>query len=227
MLGRIANFDDLDPLRAEPGVEIVFVPPGKPLPADAGLVVIPGSKSTIADLAYFRENGWDRDLAAHRRRGGYIAGLCGGYQMLGRRVADPDGVEGDATEAEGLGMLDVVTVMAAHKTVRHTAAGSVRFDTPLEGYEIHMGRTEGPDCVRPVALIDGTGEGATSPDGKVFGTYIHGLFGSDAFRRKFLESLGVRASGIDYRAVVENALDGIADALEEHLDCNALLAAAR
>jgi adenosylcobyric acid synthase len=227
MLGRIANFDDLDPLRAEPGVDIVFVPPGSPLPADAGLVVIPGSKSTIADLAHFRENGWDRDLAAHRRRGGHIVGLCGGYQMLGHRVSDPDGVEGAATEAEGLGMLDVETVMAARKTVRNTKARSVRFDTPLEGYEIHMGETKGPDCLRPVAMIGGSGEGAASPDGKVFGTYLHGLFTADAFRKKFLESLGVRSGGAGYRATVDSALDGIADALEEHLDCDALLAAAR
>ncbi|MDN5926669.1 MAG: cobyric acid synthase [Hyphomicrobiales bacterium] len=227
MLGRIANFDDLDPLRAEPAVEIVFVPPGKPLPADAGLVVIPGSKSTIADLAYFRDNGWDRDLAAHRRRGGHIVGLCGGYQMLGRRVLDPDGVEGSLREVEGLGMLDVETVMARHKTVRNTAARSARFDTPLEGYEIHMGRTKGPDCVYPVAVIDGNGEGATSPDGKVFGTYLHGLFGADAFRRRYLESLGASAGNVNYRSVVEDALDSIAEALEKHLDCDALLAAAR
>jgi adenosylcobyric acid synthase len=227
MLGRIANFDDLDPLRAEPAVEIVFVPPGRPLPADAGLVVIPGSKSTIADLAYFRENGWGRDLAAHRRRGGHIVGLCGGYQMLGRRVLDPDGVEGGVREADGLGMLDVETVMARQKTVRNTVARSARFDTPLEGYEIHMGRTEGPDCLRPVAMVDGAGEGATSPDGKVFGTYLHGLFTADAFRKEFLGSLGIRSAGADYRAIVESALDGIADGLEEHLDCEALLAAAR
>ncbi|MGN6764102.1 MAG: cobyric acid synthase [Rhizobiaceae bacterium] len=227
MLGRIANFDDLDPLRAEPGIEVVFVPPGKRLPADAGLVVIPGSKSTIADLAHFRANGWDRDLATHRRRGGHIVGLCGGYQMLGRSVSDPDGIEGAATKAEGLGMLDVDTVMAAQKTVRNTAAQSVRFDTPLEGYEIHMGRTEGADCLRPVALVDGAGEGATSPDGKVFGTYLHGLFTADAFRKEFLESLGAHHGGIDYRAAVENALDSIADTLEAQLDCDALLAAAR
>ncbi|WP_311032534.1 cobyric acid synthase [Mesorhizobium koreense] len=227
MLGRIANFDDLDPFRAEPDVEVVFVPPGKRLPVDAGLVVIPGSKSTIADLAYFRENGWDRDLAAHRRRGGHIVGLCGGYQMLGRRVLDPDGVEGAVREADGLGLLDVETVMAPQKTVRNIAARSARFDTPIEGYEIHMGETDGGDRVRPVAIVDGNGEGATSPDGKVLGTYLHGLFTADAFRKKFLESLGIRSGDLDYRAAVENALDGVADGLEAHLDCNALLAAAR
>jgi adenosylcobyric acid synthase len=179
------------------------------------------------DFAHFRANGWDHDLAAHRRRGGHIVGLCGGYQMLGRSVSDPDGVEGAASKAEGLGMLDVETVMEPWKTVRNIAAYSARFDTPLDGYEIHMGRTKGPDCLRPVALIEGNGEGATSPDGKVFGTYLHGLFTADAFRKEFLESLGIQAGGVDYRAAVESALDGIADALEAHLDCGALLAAAR
>jgi adenosylcobyric acid synthase len=227
MLGRIANFDDLDPLRAEPAVEVEFVPPGRPLPQDARLVVVPGSKSTIADLAHFRANGWDRDLAAHRRRGGHIVGLCGGYQMLGRRVLDPKRIEGMEAEAEGLGLLDVETVMEPEKTVRAVTARSVRFGRPLEGYEIHIGRTTGPDCARPVAAVDGVEEGATSPDGKVFGTYLHGLFGADAFRACFLESLGVAASAAGYRAAVENALDAIAGHLERHLDCDALLAAAR
>jgi adenosylcobyric acid synthase len=227
MLGRIANFDDLDPLRAEPGVEVAFIPPGTPLPADAGLVVIPGSKSTIADLAHFRANGWDRDLAEHRRRGGYVVGLCGGYQMLGRHISDPEGIEGEARAAEGLGLLDVETVMEPQKTVRNTSAWSIRFDTPLEGYEIHLGRTSGPDCLRPVILADGKEEGATSPDGRVFGTYLHGLFGADGFRRRYLESLGVTPGNVNYRSAVESALDGIADALEQHLDCDALLAAAR
>ena len=227
MLSRIANFDDLDPLRAEPGVEVVFVPPGRRLPADAGLVVIPGSKSTIADLMRFRAEGWDADLAAHHARGGHVVGLCGGYQMLGRVVRDPAGVEGTATEAEGLGLLDVETVMAVDKTVRNVSARSVAFDLPLEGYEIHLGRTTGPDCGRPVAMIEGIADGATSADGRVSGTYLHGLFGADAFRGRFLERLGVRGGGVDYRAGVETALDAIAAHLEEHLDCEALFSAAR
>ena len=227
MLGRIANFDDLDPLRVEPQVEVVFVPPGQPLPADAGLVVIPGSKSTIADLLAFRENGWDRDLAAHRRRGGHVVGICGGYQMLGRVVRDPHGIEGSVKEAEGLGLLDVETVMEPEKTVRNSVARSVHFDTPLEGYEIHLGATAGPDCLRPVAVIDNADDGATSVDGKVFGTYLHGLFGADAFRARFLESLGIKGAGIDYRGEVERALDEIAAHLEAHLDVDAIFAAAR
>jgi adenosylcobyric acid synthase len=227
ILSRIANFDDLDPLKAEPQVEVVFVPPGNPLPRDAGLVVLPGSKSTIADLMDFRRNGWDSDLAEHRRRGGHVVGICGGYQMLGRVVRDPHGIEGNVTETDGLGLLDVETVMEPEKTVRNVEARSAVHDLTLEGYEIHLGRTSGPDCLRPVAVIDGVEDGATSPDGKVFGTYLHGLFGADAFRREFLGGLGVRGGGIDYRAQVEGALDGLAAHLERHLNCDAIFAAAR
>ncbi|MCA0025587.1 MULTISPECIES: cobyric acid synthase [unclassified Mesorhizobium] len=227
MLGRIANFDDLDPLKAEPQVEVVFVPPGKPLPQDAGLVVIPGSKSTIGDLLKFRENGWDRDLLAHRRRGGHVVGICGGFQMLGRIVRDPDGIEGSVTEAEGLGLLDIETVMEPEKTVRNVSARSVPFDLPLEGYEIHLGRTTGPDMLRPSAIINGAEDGAVSADGKVVGTYMHGLFGADAFRGRFLESLGVKGGGIDYRAEVERALDEVAAQLESQLDCDAIFSLAR
>jgi adenosylcobyric acid synthase len=227
MLARIANFDDLDPLRAEPQVEVAFVPPGQSLPADAGLVVIPGSKSTIGDLVEFRQNGWDRDLAQHRRRGGYVVGICGGYQMLGRTVRDPDGIEGRLREAEGLGLLDVETVMEPEKTVRNVAARSLAFDAPLSGYEIHLGRTFGPDCARPATVIDNVPDGASSADGKVFGTYLHGLFSADLFRARFLESLGVRGGGVDYRAEVERALDEIAAELEKHLDCDAIFGLAR
>ncbi|MBX3568550.1 MAG: cobyric acid synthase [Rhizobiaceae bacterium] len=227
MLARIANFDDLDPLKAEPQVEVVFVAPGDRLPHDAGLIVIPGSKSTIGDLIEFRRNGWDADLADHRRRGGHIVGICGGYQMLGRVVRDPHGIEGGVRETEGLGLLDVETVMEPEKTVRNTSARSVRFDLPLDGYEIHLGKTTGADRLRPVSVSNGAEDGATSADGKVFGTYLHGLFTADAFRGRFLESLGVRGGGIDYRAEVERALDEIADHLERHLDCDAIFALAR
>jgi adenosylcobyric acid synthase len=227
MLPRISNFDDLDPLVAEPDVEVSFVRPGERLPADAALVVIPGSKSTIGDLAAFRANGWDRDLADHRRRGGHVVGLCGGYQMLGRVVRDPGSIEGSAREAEGLGLLDVETVMEPEKVVRNVSARSLAFATPLEGYEIHIGRTTGPDAARPPIEIDGAADGASSADGRVFGTYLHGLFGADLFRARFLAGLGVEGGGVDHRAAVEEALDEIAEALEKHLDVDAILAAAR
>jgi adenosylcobyric acid synthase len=226
MLSRIANFDDLDPLRAEPGVAIVFVPPGQRLPADAGLIVIPGSKATIGDLAMLRANGWDADILAHRQRGGRIVGICGGYQMLGRTVRDPHGIEGGG-EAEGLGLLDIDTVLEPEKTVRNVAARSLRFDLPLVGYEIHLGRTTGADTLSPPVHIDGKPDGATSQDGKVWGTYLHGLFAADAFRHRFLHELGVTDAGIDYRAGVEQALDAIAAHLEHHVNIDGLLAVAR
>ena len=226
MLPRIANFDDLDPLRAEPGVKVVFVPPGRRLPEEAVLVVLPGSKSSIADLAALRDNGWDGDLLAHRQRGGRIVGLCGGYQMLGRTIRDPHGIEGGG-EADGLGLLDVETVLEPHKTVRDVYARSVVFDEALSGYEIHLGRTAGPDALRPPVTIGGLPDGAASPDGRVWGTYLHGIFTASGFRARFLEELGVRGGGLDYRAGVERALDLIAGHLEKHLDVDALFATAR
>lgn len=227
VLSRIANFDDLDPLRAEPGIDLVFVRSGERLPADAALVVIPGSKSTIGDLQAFRENGWADDIQRHRASGGNIVGLCGGYQMLGKKVLDPDGIEGSQREADGLGLLDVVTVMEPKKTVRNTVARSAVVDAPVDGYEIHLGRTEGPDCARPAVIIGDRGDGAVSQDGKVFGTYMHGIFGSDSFRHLYLASLGFDGSGVKYRVEVERALDDIASVLEQTVDCGALFTAAR
>ncbi|MFY0733902.1 MULTISPECIES: cobyric acid synthase [Aurantimonas] len=226
LLGRIANFDDLDPLKAEPDVEVVFVRPGDRLPEHAALVLIPGSKSTIGDLAAFRANGWDQDIAAHHARGGHVVGLCGGYQMLGRTVRDPHGIEGPVREAEGLGLLDVETVMEPEKTVRE-ARVTAPDGAPLDGYEIHLGRTAGPDCARPVCLIDGSPDGATSLDGRVFGTYLHGLFGADGWRRSFLARFGLEAAETGYRAGVEAALDAIADELEQLIAVDRLLALAR
>lgn len=223
VLDRIANFDDLDPLGSEPAVELNWVHRGERIPADAGLVIIPGSKSTIGDLQQLKANGWDQDLHLHRRRGGTIVGICGGYQMLGRSISDPDGIEGPAREVDGLGFLDVTTIMEPEKTVRNVTAHSLHFDLPLEGYEIHLGRTAGPDCTRPATRINGIDDGATSADGKVFGTYLHGLFGADDFRTQFLRSMGVVAEPSNYKAGVELALDAIAAQLEQVLDIDALL----
>lgn len=219
----IANFDDLDPLRLDPNVEVAMVPPGSPLPAGAALVVLPGSKATIADLAFLREQGWDIDLIAHRRRGGAVLGLCGGYQMLGRTVADPLGLEGPAGSVAGLGLLAVDTVLGGDKMLRDVRG--VARGAAFEGYEMHLGATIGPDTARAVAHYDdGRHDGATSADGLVAGTYVHGLFGRAAQRRAWLAAAG---DGPDHAASVDAALDAIADALERHLDLDALLAVAR
>ncbi|NBE07880.1 cobyric acid synthase [Paragemmobacter ruber] len=226
-LSRIANFDDLDPLKQEAGVTVDMVLPGQPIPGDATLVIIPGSKSTRGDLAFLRAQGWDIDLAAHRRRGGRIMGICGGYQMLGRSVADPMGIEGPAGETPGLGFLDVDTVMTADKRLTRSSATHCASGLQVSGYEIHIGRTDGPDCARPFALLEGRAEGATSADGRVTGSYLHGLFTDDAFRQAFLADLGAAPSALTYAAGVETTLDTLAAHLESHLDVAALLALAR
>ncbi|MGI9368061.1 MAG: cobyric acid synthase [Ruegeria sp.] len=224
-LERMANFDDLDPLSAEPNVSVEIVPAGRPLPGDADLVLIPGSKSTIGDLAFFRSQGWDIDLYAHVRRGGHVLGLCGGFQMLGKTIADPDGVDGQPGTVEGLGLLDVQTIMDGEKQVKLRAAKSIPQGESVVGYEIHMGRTDGPDCYRAWLDIDGRPAGATNPSGRVRGSYLHGIFSSDAFRARFLAELGV-TSELAYDDGVEQTLDALADHLERYMNLDLLLSLA-
>ncbi len=226
MLSRIANFDDFDPLRAEPEVELGFVPPGRPIPGDADLVILPGTKATLADLAFLRAQGWDIDIAAHVRRGGRVLGVCGGYQMLGRRISDPSGVEGAPGEADGLGLLDVETVLAADKILR-CVGGRLAGGAAFAGYEIHVGRTDGPDTVRPFLFHDdGAPDGAMSADGRVAGVYAHGLFDMASARSALLGDLGARSDGVDQDARVDAALDELAVALEAALDVGRLAAIA-
>ncbi|MDF2371322.1 MAG: cobyric acid synthase [Rhizobiaceae bacterium] len=214
VLDRIANFDDLDPLAADNSVEIVMVHPGDRLPADAGLVIIPGSKSTISDLTSFRSHGWDQDLEAHVRRGGHVMGICGGFQMLGRKVSDPDGIEGNARDVAGLGLLNIETIMESAKTVRNVNAHCLAFGVDVTGYEIHLGKTQGPDCSRPFSRIDGHADGAISPDGRIIGTYLHGVFSNDVFRQRYLQTFGIDGSVANYREDVDQALDRIAKRLD-------------
>jgi adenosylcobyric acid synthase len=218
VLSRIANFDDFDPIAAEPSVELCYVRAGERLPADAALVILPGSKSTIGDLADLRSHGWDQDLLLHRRRGGRIIGICGGYQMLGNSVSDPLGLEGAPQRVAGLALLDIDTEMEPEKTVRNSMAHALEYDVALSGYEIHLGRTTGPDCQRPALTIHGREEGAISADGRVMGTYLHGLFANDAYRAALLRSFGVMDTTENYRDSVERALDDVAMELETVLD---------
>ncbi len=225
-LPRIANFDDLDPLRLESGVSVTFIQPGEPIPADTRLVIIPGSKSTIADLAALRREGWDIDLKAHVRRGGLVLGLCGGYQMLGRMVHDRQGLEGPPTSVEGLGLLQLETELLPDKTLTRVTGTHAGTAAPISGYEIHLGTTEGPDTTRPFAMIGGVPDGATSANGQVMGTYLHGCFGSDAFRSAFLKSLGAQSSALRFDDLIERTLDDLAAHLEAHLDVDRILALA-
>ncbi len=227
VLPRIANFDDLDPLVAEPDVDLAMIEPGRALPV-CDLVILPGSKATIADLAALRAEGWDIDIAAHVRRGGRVLGLCGGYQMLGRSIADPAGIEGPAGRVDGLGLLDVETVLAGDKHLLEVAGVTIADGLPLVGYEMHMGVTTGPGTGRPlVRLADGRTDGAVSADGLVAGTYVHGFFADDRQRAAWLARLGGTASGADYEAGVEAALDGLAAHLERHIDIGRLMSLAR
>jgi adenosylcobyric acid synthase len=226
-LSRIANFDDLDPLKLEPNVDLVMVRPGQAIPGDAQLVIVPGSKSTRGDLAFLRGQGWDIDLLAHHRRGGHVLGVCGGYQMLGRSVNDPEGIEGPAGVTAGLGLLDVTTVMSAQKTLTRVMARHAGTSEAIDAYEIHIGSTDGPDRARPFATFDGANEGAISSDGRVHGSYLHGLFTSDGFRKAFLAQLDIPATEQPYGARVEGSLDALAQHIEKHLDVEGLLALAR
>lgn len=223
MLSRIANFDDFDPLRSEPDVDFGFVPPGSPLPGDADLVILPGTKATLADLGFLRAQGWDIDLAAHVRRGGRVLGICGGFQMLGTRVSDPEGVEGPPGEAAGLALLAVETVLTGDKVLRPAAGRLAAADAAFEGYEIHVGRTTGADLQRPLLIRqDGAGEGAVSADGRIAGAYVHGLFNSGPARAALLAELGAVSDGLDQAARVDAALDEIAAVLEQSFDIAAL-----
>ncbi len=223
ILPHIANFDDLDPLAAEPTVDLVRVRPGAALLGDADLVILPGSKATIADLAALRQAGFHIDIAAHLRRGGNVLGLCGGYQMLGRNIDDPGGVEGHPGIAEGLGLLEIETVLCGDKRLE-PVHGETSDGIPFAGYEMHMGMTRGPDCERPFArLADGSPEGAVSADGRVIGTYIHGLFVDDRQRSAWLARLGAGPSVVAHDALVEATLDRLAAHIAAHVDLDRIL----
>lgn len=223
MLSRIANFDDFDALAHDPAVRLRMIPPGQPLPGDAALVILPGTKATIADLAFLREQGWDIDLAAHVRRGGQVIGICGGYQMLGTGIADPDGIEGVAGQVAGLGLLPVETVIAGNKTTR-PATGKLADGAAFAGYEIHAGvTTVAPGTLPFLRFADGSPDGAVARDGQIAGCYVHGLFDAATARASLLARIGAAGDPLDRREAIDAALDGVAAALEAALDIDSLL----
>jgi adenosylcobyric acid synthase len=222
----LANFDDVDPLRQEPGVDVMFVRPGQPIPGDAALVVLPGSKATIADLAVLRTAGWDIDLKAHLRRGGHVLGLCGGYQMLGRRISDPEGIEGPPGSVEGLCLLDAETVLGGDKVLVEVSGKTIAEGVPFKGYEMHVGRTT--TTARPLLELEGGAtDGTSDATGRIAGCYIHGLLADDRQRRYWLQRIGAANSGLDYEADIDQTLDRLADHLEAHVDCARLIEIAR
>lgn len=227
LLSRIANFDDFDPLKAEPNVDFAFIPPGTPLPGDADVVILPGTKSTLADLAFLRVQGWDIDVLAHVRRGGRVLGICGGYQMLGSSITDPKGLEGQPGSAPGLALLDVETELLADKVLKPVTGTLMNTHCAFEGYEMHMGRTTGPACAQPFLMFDAqTPDGAVSANGRVAGTYVHGLFGRGSARAAILAQFGAQSDGHDHGATVDALLDDIASELARALDVEALCALA-
>ncbi|MCF6321546.1 MAG: cobyric acid synthase [Rhizobiaceae bacterium] len=220
---RIANFDDFDPLAAEDDINLVFVKNGETIPGDADLIILAGSKSTIGDMAQMEANGWAQQIKQHAKDGGRVIGICGGYQMLGMHIGDPDKIEGNVSEIAGLGLLDIKTVLAPEKTVRISEALSVEFDVPVRGYEIHTGATTGRDCERAMLEIDGRPHGARCVEGKISGCYLHGLFGNDAYRRRLLNSLGGQSDGENHIENIDKALDELAMEIEQHIDVEGLL----
>ncbi|HTB02214.1 MAG TPA: cobyric acid synthase [Bradyrhizobium sp.] len=228
VLPHIANFDDLDPLRLELGVDLVLLRNGAALPVDTDLIILPGSKATIADLAALRACGWDADIIAYARRGGRVLGLCGGYQMLGQSIADPQGIEGPPGSADGLGLLEVSTDLTGDKSLVAVKGHTVTDNVAVTGYEMHMGRTTGAGAERPLLrLDDGRPDGAVSVDGRIAGAYLHGFFAGDAQRAAWLARLGAPKSSLAYEELVEQTLDALAAHLAEHLDIDKLLSLAR
>jgi len=223
---RIANFDDFDSLGSEEDVELLFIKRGQPIPP-VDLVLLAGSKSTIADMRDFHDYGWSEDIHRHVRRGGMVVGLCGGFQMLGKTIRDPWSGEGEQKEIAGLGLLNIETVMQKTKMVRNAAGYIPIFNETVSGYEIHLGLTDGPDCAQAPVILEGRPDGASSPDGRIWGTYLHGIFSSGGFRRKFLQMLGGDSDGKTHNEKIDKALDNIAETLERTIDIDAIFALAQ
>ncbi len=223
LLPHIANFDDFDPLQQEPAVDLVYIRPGQPLPLDAQLVIIPGSKTTISDLAFVRSCGWEHDLHAYVRRGGRLLGICAGYQMLGSAIHDPLCIEGPQQSIPGLGLMGVVTIMEPRKVLRDVSGVEMHTGARIHGYEMHLGSVSGSNGRPMVHFDDGTYDGAVSADGRIAGCHVHGLFQSTEYRAALLASLGAQSARNDHSSRVHAALDEIAATLEEVLDVDAMV----
>ncbi|WP_035579923.1 cobyric acid synthase [Halomonas sp. TG39a] len=223
-LPRISNHTDFDPLRLHPQVSLSFIRADQPIPA-ADVIMLPGSKSTASDLAWLKRQGWDIAIQRHLRYGGTVLGICGGFQMLGEWVDDPEGLEGKPEKVAGLGLLPLTTRMVAGKQLRNVSGLTVAEGATVTGYEIHNGVSDGAALSSPLFEIDGRPEGAVSKDGQIIGTYLHGLFDHPEACQALLKQLGlVNGEESDYQAHRERELDRLADMLEEHIDIEAVIA---
>ncbi len=227
-LSRIANFDDFDPLIAEENIFVDMIDTGRSIPQNADLIIIPGSKATISDMKFILEQGWDIDIKAHVRANKPVLGICGGYQILGKVISDPLGIEGEAQNIEGLGLLNISTRLTRQKQLENITAIDAVFGQEINAYHMHLGVSEGEDCQRPFALNNNESEGAISGNGLISGTYLHGIFANDGFRQNFLSHLGAKAKKtLNYQAQVEQVLDELAAHLEANLDIDKILELAR
>ena len=222
LLPRISNHTDFDALRLHPNVSLQFVATGEPIPP-ADLIILPGSKSVRPDLAWLRANGWETAILRHLRYGGRLIGICGGFQMLGRKLHDPLGLEGEAGSSEGLGLLEMETELKPDKQLRRVQGKLALADAAVTGYEIHMGVSAGPALLRPAVHLTGGTDGAMTADGQIFGTYLHGLFDSGEACAALLRWAGLAAPAYqDYGRLREEGIDRMADAVEQHLDMGAV-----
>lgn len=223
-LPTIANFDDFDPLKYEDNVQLNFIKIGDVIPKNSDVIIIPGSKATIADLQSLYQTGWDVDIKAHLRQGGYVMGICGGYQMLGTKISDPYGIEGDTQFIQALNLLSFSTILDRSKKLSEVKGYLFMNDAECCGYEMHLGETKHHDVYTPFAtLVDGRTEGIVSENGKVIGTYLHGVFQGDHARKALLNYFGSKESSINFSDQVENTLDQWAEHIESSLDISKML----
>ena len=223
-LPRISNHTDFDPLRLHPQISLDFIGPDQNIPA-ADLIILPGSKNTRADLAWLRHQGWESAIQRHLRYGGKLLGICGGFQMLGEMIHDPNGVEDDPGNSVGLGLLPMTTCLETKKILRQVRGRLHLEQAEFSGYEIHMGRSEGTALDRPAVYIEGRADGAISADGQIMGSYVHGLFEAAPACAALLRWAGLSTADeerIDYIALREAELERLADTLEQHLDMDRL-----
>lgn len=224
LLPTIANFDDFDPLKYEDNVQLNFIEIGDVIPKNSDVIIIPGSKTTIADLEALYQTGWDVDIKAHLRQGGYVMGICGGYQMLGTEISDPYGIEGDTRSIKALNLLSFSTILDRSKILSEVKGHLFMNDAECCGYEMHLGETRHHEHYKFFAILEnGRAEGIVSENGKIIGTYLHGIFQGDDARKALLNYFGSKESSINFSDQVENTLDQWADHIEYSLDIAAML----